>query len=60
MLLATSPASFTIALIVVWAIAVPALVGALIHYAVAQVLGERLENQEYEESLRARAAQSRH
>lgn len=60
MVLAASAASFTIVLLFVWAVAVPALVGGLVFYAVSQALGERAENLEHAESLRARAQQARH
>ena len=47
MVLALSAWSATIGLVVVFFIIFPALVQGLIAFAIAQVLGERTENQEY-------------
>jgi hypothetical protein len=56
MVLALSSVSATVGLIVVFFVIFPVLVQGLIAFAVAQVLGERSENQEYlaRRSLRRR------
>jgi hypothetical protein len=47
MVLALSSVSATLGLIIVFFVIFPVLVQGLIAFAVAQVLGERAENQEY-------------
>ncbi|WP_138974503.1 hypothetical protein [Patulibacter medicamentivorans] len=46
-LAATSGTTYTIWLIVLWFILIPGFAGAAIFYALAQVAGERAENQAY-------------
>jgi hypothetical protein len=54
MVLALSATSATIGLVVVFFVIFPVLVQGLIAFAVAQVMGERAENQEYMARRRAR------
>jgi len=54
MVLALTEVSATIGLIIVFFVIFPALVTGLIAFALAQVFGERAENQEYVARRRAR------
>ena len=47
-MLALDDVSATIGLLAVFAVAFPALVHVLVGFAIAQVLGERTQNQQYE------------
>jgi phage shock protein PspC (stress-responsive transcriptional regulator) len=54
MVLALSALSATIGLVVVFFVIFPVLVQGLIAFAIAQVIGERAENQQYIARRRAR------
>ncbi|WP_026911383.1 hypothetical protein [Patulibacter minatonensis] len=52
LLASTSASTFTIWLIVLWGIIIPAFAVIPVMYAIAQVAGERKENLEYERGAR--------
>jgi hypothetical protein len=54
MVLALSSVAATLGLVVVFFVIFPVLVQGLIAFAIAQVIGERAENQEYVARRRAR------
>jgi hypothetical protein len=54
MVLALSSVAATVGLIVVFFVIFPVLVQGLVAFAIAQVIGERAENQEYVARRRAR------
>jgi hypothetical protein len=51
-LAAATPTSFTIWLILLWGVIIPAFAIIPVMYAIAQVAGERKENLEYERGVR--------
>jgi Sec-independent protein secretion pathway component TatC len=57
MVVALSSVAATLGLVVVFFVIFPVLVQGLIAFAVAQVIGERAENQEYVARRRARRQQ---
>lgn len=52
LLAAATPESFTIWLILLWGVIIPAFAIIPVMYAIAQVAGERKENLEYERGVR--------